>query len=123
MYTCDERGVDQGFATGVRALLLVGEDVGFGGERGVGFGALVQGGAVAGPFAGFGTFVGGFGAVVEAELAGGVLVRSWLVGTVKRNEYLTLYNSRSGMGGGLVGGRRAFGSGRRLLLHRRWTSC
>lgn len=75
MHACDERGVDQGFAAGVRALLLVGEDVGFGGEGGVGFGALGGGGAVAGPFAGFGAFVGGFGAVVEAELAGGVLVR------------------------------------------------
>ena len=69
VHACDERSVDQGFAAGVRALLLVGEDVGFGGEGNVGFGALVQGGAVAGPFAGFGTFVGGFGAVVEAELA------------------------------------------------------
>ena len=123
MHAGDEGSVDQGFAGGVCALLLVGEDVWFGGERNVAFWALVRRGAVAGPFAGFGAFVGGFGAVVEAELAGGVLVRSWLVGTVKRNEYLTLYNSRSGMGGGLVGGRRAFGSGRRLLLHRRWTSC
>lgn len=33
------------------------------------FGAVEAIGAVAGPFAGFGAFVGGFGAVVEAELA------------------------------------------------------
>ena len=51
-------------------MLLVGEDVWFGGERNVAFWALVRRGAVAGPFAGFGAFVGGFGAVVEAELAG-----------------------------------------------------
>lgn len=69
MHAGDKRGVDQGFAAGVCALLLVGEDVGFRGEGGVGFGALGGSGTVAGPFAGFGAFVGGFGAVVEAELA------------------------------------------------------
>lgn len=67
----DEGCVDQGLATGVRALLLVGQDIWFGGERDVAFRALVCGGAVASPFAGFGAFVGCFGAVVEAELAVG----------------------------------------------------
>ena len=65
----DEGCVDQGLATGVRALLLVGQEVWFGGERNVAFLVLVCGGAVAGPFAGFGAFVGCFGAVVQAELA------------------------------------------------------
>ena len=69
MHAGDEGSVDQGLARRVRALLLVGQDVWFRRERDVGFGALVCGGAVAGPFAGFGAFVGGFGAVVEAELA------------------------------------------------------
>lgn len=68
----DEGGVDQRFAGRVGALLLVGEDVGFGGEGiGVVCSSLVGGGAVARPFAGLGAFVGGFGAVVEAELAVG----------------------------------------------------
>ena len=71
MHAGDEGSVDQGLAAGIRALLLVGQDVWFGGQRDVGFGALVCGGAVAGPFAGFGAFVGGFGTVVEAELAVG----------------------------------------------------
>ena len=102
------------------------EDVWFGGERSVALWALICGGAVASPFAGFRAFVGGFGAVIEAELAvrEGVLVRLWMDGWVVRDvPVLTLYNSRSGRAGDLVGGRRAFGSGRRLLLHRLWTSC
>lgn len=125
VYAGDEGSIDEGFAGGVCALLLVGEDVWFGGERIVAFWALVRRGAIAGPFAGFGAFVGGFGTVVEAELAGGkvVLVRLWMDGwDVRDVPVLTLYNSRSGRAGDLVGGRRAFGSGRRLLLHRRWTS-
>lgn len=71
MHAGDEGSVDQGLAAGIRALLLVGQDVWFGGQRDAGFEALVCGGAVAGPFAGFGAFVGGFGTVVEAELAVG----------------------------------------------------
>ena len=71
MHAGDEGSVDQGLARRVRALLLVGQDVWFGGERNVAFLVLVCGGAVAGPFAGFGAFVGCFGAVVEAELAVG----------------------------------------------------
>jgi hypothetical protein len=65
----DEGSVDQGLAAGIRALLLVGQDVWFGGQRDIGIWALICSGAIAGPFAGFGAFVGGFGAVVEAELA------------------------------------------------------
>lgn len=74
----DEGGVDEGFAGGVGALLFVGEDVGFGGE-GNGASLVVGGGAVARPFAGLGAFVGGFGAVVEAELAVGGGFVSWVV--------------------------------------------
>ena len=70
-HTGDERGVDEGLAGWICALLLVGEDVGFGGEGSGACWALGSGGAGAGPFAGFGTFVGGLGAVVEAEFAGG----------------------------------------------------
>lgn len=69
---CDERGVDEGFACGVGALLLVGQDAGFaGGCGGVG---LLCCCASARPGAGLGALVGGFGAVVEAEFAGIMLV-------------------------------------------------
>ena len=70
-----ERSVNQRLAVRVRALLLVGEDVGFGGERGGALGAAVGGCAFLSPFAGFGAFVGCFGTVVETEFAGGLLVR------------------------------------------------
>lgn len=124
----DEGGVDQRFAGRVGALLLVGEDVGFGGEGGGAIrlsSTLVGGGAIAGPFAGLGAFVGGFGAVVEAELAvwgRGLLVGLGL-GLVGVGDVPTLCSSRIGRGGGLVGDNRAFGSARRSLLRRRWTSC
>lgn len=69
MHTSDQRSVNQRLAARIGALLLVGQDVGFGGQWDVAFWSLVRGGAVAGPFACFGALVGCFGAVVEAELA------------------------------------------------------
>ena len=70
-----ERSVNQRLAVWIRALLLVGEDVGFRGQGYVALGAAVCGCAFLGPFAGFGAFVGCFGTVVETEFAGGLLVR------------------------------------------------
>jgi hypothetical protein len=67
----DKRSVDQRLAIRIRALLLVGEDVWFCGQRGIALRSAVCGRALLRPFAGFGAFVGGFGAVVEAEFAGG----------------------------------------------------
>jgi hypothetical protein len=57
---------DQGFARVFEALLVVGVERGFGGERGGGCGS----GAAAGPGAFFGAFVREFGAVVEAVGSG-----------------------------------------------------
>lgn len=65
----DERGVDEGFAAGLGALLFVGEDGAsrFGGEGGGGeLGALARC-----PRAGVGAFVCGFCSVVEAEFTVG----------------------------------------------------
>lgn len=70
VHACHEWGVDQCLTAWIRALLLVGEDAGFGGKRDVALRSSVRGCSFLSPFAGFGTFVGGFGAVVQAELAG-----------------------------------------------------
>jgi hypothetical protein len=70
-----ERRIDQRLAIRIRALLLVGEDIGFRGEGGVALRSAVGGCALLRPFAGFGAFVGRFGAVVQAEFAERLLVR------------------------------------------------
>jgi hypothetical protein len=61
------RGIDERLAGRVVALLLVRVERGFWWEGGVG----VEGGALAGPVAGFGALVGVLGAVVEAVCPAG----------------------------------------------------
>lgn len=56
--------VQDGFACFLVALLVVSEEGRAAWERGCG---VVEAGAFTGPFAFFGAFVGGLGAVVEAE--------------------------------------------------------
>jgi hypothetical protein len=72
-----ERRINQRLTIRIRALLLVGEDIGFRGERGGALRSAVGGCALLRPLAGFGAFVGRFGAVVEAEFAGRLLVRGF----------------------------------------------
>jgi hypothetical protein len=67
----------QCLAIRIRALLLVGEDIGFRGERGGALRSAVGGCALLRPFAGFGAFVGRFGAVVQAEFAERLLVEGF----------------------------------------------
>ena len=65
VHTGHEGRINQRFTAWVGALLLVGEDVGFRGEGGVAcWTSSVCVGALAGPLAGVGTVVGGFGAVI-----------------------------------------------------------
>jgi hypothetical protein len=74
VHASHERRINQRFAIRIRALLLVGENIGFRGERGGVLRSAVGGCALLRPFAGFGAFVGRLGAVVQAEFAGRLLV-------------------------------------------------